>query len=643
MWDNLKTLTDPKDQSTQYAHDALGRVTVETRPLGGQTTYAYTAAGQLRKRTDARGVRTEYAYDALGRVSTVSSYAPGQTEPGRVVSLGYDRLGRLTSYTDGQTSGLLAYDALGRKTAETVNYGPFSRTNTYTWAANGQLSGFTGPDGQAQTFAYDTAGRLTAIGLGSHMATIDAYTWTAPGSMTLPGGVKRNYGHDGFLRLIAQNATDPADNPVLNHAYQYNDRGNMARKATEHGDYAYAYDILDRLITSQNPGLPDESFTYDKVGNRLSAGDTIGPWSYNANNELLGVDAATYRYDDHGNLIEKTQPGKTLTFAYDLDNRLSEVKENSAALATYGYDPFGRRIWKEVHGQRTYFHYSDQGLVAELDATGALLKSYGYKPGSPWGTDPLYVRQGGKNHWYLTDHLGTPQQVVAENGAVVWQAQYEVFGNAEVDAGSSIINNLRFPGQYYDSETGLYYNWNRYYDPETGRYTQTDPIGFDGGDVNLYGYAKNNYPNEYDNNGLLSCAKKEFIKNCIVRRPCPSIDFDYPPKNFKDIMFFGITRCGSREEFKDQCDDFREFVIPQIKVGLCLVKCTVSASFGLSLEDVTKTFSQELGDEAVRMAKKKNIKSGAVFVGSAVLKKLKFGLSVGNGVDFIKCSVDCCD
>ena len=515
VWDNLKTLTDPKDQSTQFVHDALGRVTVETRPLGGQTTYAYTLAGQLRKRTDARGVRTEYAYDALGRVSAVSSYAPGQIEPGRVVSLGYDRLGRLISYTDGQTSGLLAYDALGRKTAETVNYGPFSRTNTYTWAANGQLSGFTGPDGQAQTFAYDTAGRLTAIGIGSHMATIDAYTWTAPGSITLPGGVKRTYGHDGFLRLIAQNATDPADNPILNHAYQYNDRGNMARKVTEHGDYAYAYDILDRLITSQNPGLSDESFTYDKVGNRLSAGDTSGPWSYNANNELQGFDGAQYRYDDHGNLIEKTQPGKTLTFAYDLDNRLSEVKENAAALATYGYDPFGRRIWKEVHGQRTYYHYSDQGLIAELDATGTLIKSYGYKPGSPWGTDPLYVRQGGRNYWYLTDHLGTPQQIVAENGAVVWQAQYAVFGKAEVDAGSTLTNNLRFPGQYYDAETGLHYNWNRYYDPEVGRYTQTDPIGFEGGDVNLYGYVGENPVNWMDFNGL------EIIGRWITR---PSIN-----------------------------------------------------------------------------------------------------------------------
>ena len=214
------------------------------------------------------------------------------------------------------------------------------------------------------------------------------------------------------------------------------------------------------------------------------------------------MDAATYRYDDHGNLVEKSTPDQTLLFEYDLDNQLSRVADqHNATIAAYGYDALRRRIWKEVHGQRTYFHYSDQGLIAELNEAGTLLKSYGYKPDAPWGTDPLYVREGGRNHWYLTDHLGTPQQIVAENGAVVWQAQYAVFGKAEVDAGSSVTNNLRFPGQYYDAETGLHYNWNRYYDSEAGRYTQTDPFGFEGG-INLYAYTGGNPVNAVDPLGL---------------------------------------------------------------------------------------------------------------------------------------------
>ena len=103
---------------------------------------------------------------------------------------------------------------------------------------------------------------------------------------------------------------------------------------------------------------------------------------------------------------------------------------------------------------------------------------------------------------YQNDHLGTPQQLTAVNGAVVWSAKYSSFGEAEVDPSSTIENNLRFPGQYFDRETGLYYNWHRYYDPRTGRYLRTDPIGLNSGDINFYRYAKDNPLNDYDPKGL---------------------------------------------------------------------------------------------------------------------------------------------
>jgi RHS repeat-associated protein len=81
---------------------------------------------------------------------------------------------------------------------------------------------------------------------------------------------------------------------------------------------------------------------------------------------------------------------------------------------------------------------------------------------------------------------------------VVWSATYDSFGNARIDV-EGIANNLRFPGQYYDAETGLHYNWNRYYDPLTGRYLQTDPLG-EG--LNLYAYVFNNPANFSDPQGL---------------------------------------------------------------------------------------------------------------------------------------------
>lgn len=75
-------------------------------------------------------------------------------------------------------------------------------------------------------------------------------------------------------------------------------------------------------------------------------------------------------------------------------------------------------------------------------------------------------------------------------GLVAREANYSPCGEATVTSQGPTFN-LRFPGQYYDAETGLHYNWHRYYDPETGRYITSDPIGLLGG-INTYAYALNN-------------------------------------------------------------------------------------------------------------------------------------------------------
>jgi RHS repeat-associated protein len=177
---------------------------------------------------------------------------------------------------------------------------------------------------------------------------------------------------------------------------------------------------------------------------------------------------------------------------YDAANRLVHVEDVTGSIsADYYYDPFGRRLWKDVGGVRTYFFYSEEGLIAEYDASGTELRSYGYKPDSTWTTDPLFLKEGGMYYWYHNDHLGTPQKMTAQDGTVVWSAQYSAFGEADVQV-ETVTNNLRFPGQFYDGETGLLYNWFRYYDPRIGRYVSADPIGFVGGDLNLYAYVYNN-------------------------------------------------------------------------------------------------------------------------------------------------------
>jgi len=142
-------------------------------------------------------------------------------------------------------------------------------------------------------------------------------------------------------------------------------------------------------------------------------------------------------------------------------------------------------------------------------------------------------------YWEHNDHLGTPQALTDVNATVVWTASQTPFGIATVNEdpdgdGIKVRNNFRFPGQYYDAETGLNYNYQRTYDPAIGRYTQSDPIGLNGG-MNPYGYVNGNPISNIDPNGLKKntcnnsnsasnsgCKRKDFTiklpsKSCLRR------------------------------------------------------------------------------------------------------------------------------
>ncbi|MGD9158476.1 MAG: RHS repeat-associated core domain-containing protein [Desulfobacteraceae bacterium] len=245
-------------------------------------------------------------------------------------------------------------------------------------------------------------------------------------------------------------------------------------------------------------------FTYYAMGNRLTSAKTTGNWTYNANNELQGFDDTTFEYDPNGNLTKKAIGTDETNYIYDVEDRLIRVEDGSSnIIAEYYYDPFGRRLWKEVGGTRTNFAYSGEGLIGEYNAAGSVIKSYGYEPDSTWGTNPLFQKIGNTYYWYQNDHSGTPQKLIETSGFTVWAATYDSFGNCHADI-EIIENNFRFPGQYYDAETGLYYNYHRYYDPDTGRYLRADPFG-DG--LNLYTYCYNNPTGLVDPLGL--CVLKD--------------------------------------------------------------------------------------------------------------------------------------
>ena len=366
----------------------------------------------------------------------------------------------------------------------------------------------------------DTNNQLSTVNLptGFGSITFNSYQWTVPSQITLPGGTVRNQQYDGLLRLKTLAVKDPGQSQVLNYQYNYDLTNNITTKATEAGTTNYSYDTLDRLTganytgqtTAQagSTGSPqaNEAYSYDQVANRLTDSRTTATWIYDANNQLASADNLSYTYDANGNTLSQTDSlnaANTRNYVYDADNRLTEVRDrNNTLIAVYRYDPFGRRLSKDTGNTKTYFFYNAEGLIAEADATGVLTKSYGYEPGSTFSTNPLWLKTGNAYYTYQNDHLGTPMKVLNQSGLAVWSATYDSFGKATVDPASTVTNNLRFPGQYADQETGLHYNWMRYYDPRTGRYVSEDKIDIVPPPSNLYQYANQNSIANIDSFGL---------------------------------------------------------------------------------------------------------------------------------------------
>lgn len=299
-------------------------------------------------------------------------------------------------------------------------------------------------------------------------------------------------------------------------AYTY-DADDLVTLGNAQGDTRYQYDTRYQLTEARYPsgdGRTAEAYAYDGVGNRLDQQATAAEldpsrWRYNARNQLVSRNGIGYRYDKDGHLIEQgvLQADGTLvqgtaspywTYGYDSRGRLVEVRKNETVLVAYRYDPKGRRISKTLleQGLTTFYLYNQQGLAAEYTATGELIQEYGYDPTAAWMSQPLFTRAKRKdtNAWTVsyfgTSHLGTPEVAFDKRGTLTWQASAQAFGSTRVSR-SLIDNPLRFPGQYWDAETGLHYNYFRDYDPQTGRYAQRDPIGLKGG-LNSFSYVLNN-------------------------------------------------------------------------------------------------------------------------------------------------------
>jgi RHS repeat-associated protein len=261
--------------------------------------------------------------------------------------------------------------------------------------------------------------------------------------------------------------------------------------------------------------------TVQTMTNAVASSQNIGPttasYGYGTGSDVLstisagGVVVQALGYTADGRIASlnpgiQAPGGQYITsLGYNQDGRLAAVNSSGGALGTYTYDGFGQRLIKTVstsYGE--IYQYGQEGaLLEETNASGAAQADYIYLNGRP-----VAVLNGSTLYYLHDDMLGTPQLATDSNQNVQWQASYDPFGQASVSG--TVTQNLRFPGQYFDVESGWNHNGFRDYAPQLGRYLEPDPLGRLGSGNDLYVYVGDNPVNFIDPQGL--CPSR----NCVI-------------------------------------------------------------------------------------------------------------------------------
>ncbi len=316
------------------------------------------------------------------------------------------------------------------------------------------------------------------------------------------------------------------------YTWEPNDRLKMIVDALK-GPVQYRHDGLGNLIGA---AYADDKFDLrmpDAVGNLFKTVNKKDR-KYGPAGQLLeskGSGGITkYEYDPEGNLAKKLLPdGKAWTYAWNGAGMLAKVVRPDGKTVEFGYDALGRRVWKKYGTKTTKWMWDgnvpvhewvevdpavedpasqqesvawDVGLLdrkhmlSERSAQGPPPPEESGKADAPitWVFEPesfapLAKLTSTARFGIVTDHLGTPTAMLDEQGATAWSADIGVYGDLRNVVGEKAACPFRWPGQYEDEETGLYYNRFRYYDPEAGEYVCQDPIGLKGG-LRAHKYAR---------------------------------------------------------------------------------------------------------------------------------------------------------
>jgi RHS repeat-associated protein len=486
---------DGKNNATTYGYDPLGRTTSVSDPLGRATTSTYDGAGNLLTVTDAQTTAQTktMTYDPANRLSSIS-YSDGHTP--NVTSIQYDADNQRTSMTDGTGTSTWSRDSLHRLTQSKNGAGS---TIGYGYDLKGQLTSLVYPGSTGTiTRAYDDAGRWTSV--QDWLGNTTGFGYDANSNLiteTLPSasGIVDSFSYDAADRLLNSSAGQPTIT--------------VTKAGNTIASFSYTRDAADQLTSTSstlpNQTLQPENDSYTQNSQLCFAGPTSSPTcasspsgsqyaydaadnpttlrgasqAFDAANQLCWTSATTssnacanppsgatvYGYDRRGNRTSVTPSGQsTISLTYDQENRLTGYGS-----ATYTYDGDGLRMSKNA-GTSEAFSWDVSGGLPLMIVDGS--QSFVYGPGGL----PLEQVSGTAATWLHHDQIGSTRLLTDASGSVLATYTFDPYGNLTGSTGSS-TTAIRFAGQYWDSESAMYYLRARYYEPSTGQFQQRDPVG----------------------------------------------------------------------------------------------------------------------------------------------------------------------
>nr|WP_053160934.1 DUF6531 domain-containing protein [Streptomyces caatingaensis] len=489
----LRTVTNPQGLTWTYIYDEAGRLTSETDFDGRTLTYTHDAAGRLASRTNALGETTTYAYDAVGRIASKDA-------DGAVTTYAHDVNGRLREAAGPDATVIYTRDRLGRIKSETVN----GRTLTYAYDALGRRTRRVTPSGAVTTWTYDAAGNRTSLTANGHTFTLEHDAAGREVARHFGQGLTLTHAWDAAGRLSSQSLTGVTD--PLHRTYTYRPDGHLtALTDSATGTRRFDLDAAGR-VTAVHAANWTERYAYDEAGNQTEASwptdhpgaEAHGPRSYEGT-RITRAGRVRYEHDPQGRVVlrQKTRLSRkpeTWRYTWDAEDRLTAVTTPDGTNWRYLYDPFGRRTAKQrltpsgEVAEETTFTWDGPTLTEQTTTATELPHPVtltwdhdGHRPVSQTEriSSPDASQRTIDERFFaiVTDLVGTPTELIDESGTTAWRSRTTLWGITAWATDSTTYTPLRFPGQYFDPETGLHYNFHRHYDPDTARYTASDLLG----------------------------------------------------------------------------------------------------------------------------------------------------------------------